>query len=147
MAVKNNVDVLYFACLVPMNVYFVEDGQMDKRIFLATWKDIPTQNEVQYTLTNMSSNSGKLSVTIGRTDIELIIPINELRVYLLLTFFYGFTDAVVQKMHQSNIFTIAKRNVENQDMLYQSLKLTNDVWVLVEMKIPPGGSVFTVRKS
>lgn len=56
---KNNVDVLYFACLVPMHVYFVEDGQMDKRVFLQTWKDIPTQNEVQYTLTNMSHSSGE----------------------------------------------------------------------------------------
>lgn len=58
VAIKNNIDVLYFACLVPMHVYFVEDGQMDKRVFLSTWKEIPTQNEVQYNLTNMSLNSG-----------------------------------------------------------------------------------------
>jgi len=110
VAIKNNVDVLYFACLVPMNVYFMEDGQMDKRVFLSTWKDIPTQNEVQYTLTSMSHNS----------------------------------DSVVQKMQQNNVFTIAKRNVEGQDMLYQSLKLTNNVWVLTEIKIPPAGGTFTI---
>lgn len=48
------------------------------------------------------------------------------------------TDQVVSKMQQNNVFTIAKRNVEGQDMLYQSLKLTNNVWVLVELKIQPG---------
>jgi len=45
-----------------MNVYFVEDGQMDKRVFLQTWKDIPTQNEVQYNLNNVPFSSGKLSL-------------------------------------------------------------------------------------
>lgn len=44
---KNNIDVFYFACLAPMNVYFIEDGQMDKRVFLSSWKEIPTQNETQ----------------------------------------------------------------------------------------------------
>lgn len=48
VAIKNNIDVFYFACIVPMNVYFVEDGQLDKRIFLSTWKEIPAQNEVCY---------------------------------------------------------------------------------------------------
>ncbi|XP_058788966.1 AP-1 complex subunit beta-1 isoform X2 [Phymastichus coffea] len=104
VAIKNNIDVFYFACIVPMNVYFTEDGQLDKRVFLSTWKDIPAQNEVQYTLTG-----------------------------IMLT-----TDQVVSKMQQNNVFTIAKRNVERQDMLYQSLKLTNNVWVLVELKIQPG---------
>lgn len=110
VAIKNNIDVFYFACLVPMNVYFAEDGQMDKRVFLATWKDIPAQNEVQYTLTNVQCNA----------------------------------DAVVQKMQQNNVFTIAKRNVEGQDMLYQSLKLTNGVWVLNELKIQPGNPNITL---
>ena len=48
------------------------------------------------------------------------------------------TDQVVTKMQQNNVFTIAKRNVEGQDMVYQSLKLTNNVWVLIELKIQPG---------
>ena len=58
VAIKNNIDVFYFACQVPMNVFFTEDGQMDKRVFLATWKDIPAQNEVQYTLSNVQCNAG-----------------------------------------------------------------------------------------
>lgn len=58
MAVKNNIGVFYFACNVPIHVFFVEDGQMDKRLFLATWKDIPAQNEVQYTIQNVLCNAG-----------------------------------------------------------------------------------------
>ncbi|XP_063980055.1 AP-1 complex subunit beta-1 isoform X1 [Diachasmimorpha longicaudata] len=110
VAIKNNIDVFYFACVVPMHVYFAEDGQLDKRVFLSTWKDIPAQNEVQYTLNG-----------------------------IMLT-----ADQVVQKMQQNNVFTIAKRNVEGQDMLYQSLKLTNNVWVLNELKIQPGNPDVTL---
>lgn len=54
VAIKNNIDVFYFACIVPMNVYFAEDGQLDKRVFLSTWKDIPAQNEVTISLTSIS---------------------------------------------------------------------------------------------
>lgn len=47
-------------------------------------------------------------------------------------------------MTHNNIFTIAKRNVEGQDMLYQSLKLTNNIWVLLELKLQPGSSTATL---
>ncbi|XP_076363601.1 adaptor protein complex 1/2, beta subunit [Tachypleus tridentatus] len=104
VAVKNNVDVFYFSCLVPLHVLCMEDGMMDKRVFLATWKDIPAQNEVQYTIENVNYTA----------------------------------DQVSSKLQNNNIFTIAKRNVEGQDMLYQSLKLTNGIWVLAELKIQPG---------
>lgn len=50
----------------------------------------------------------------------------------------GTSDTLAAKMTRSNIFTIAKRNVEGQDMLYQSLKLTNNIWVLLELKLQPG---------
>ncbi|XP_023210389.1 AP-1 complex subunit beta-1-like [Centruroides sculpturatus] len=110
VAVKNNVDVFYFSCLIPMHVVCTEDGLMDKRVFLATWKDIPAQNEVQYNIEN--------------------IPLS--------------ADQISQKLQNNNIFTIAKRNVEGQDMLYQSLKLTNGIWVLAELKIQPGNPNFTL---
>jgi len=103
VAVKNNIDVFYFATLVPLNAFFAEDGQMDKRIFLSTWKDIPAQNEVQYTIQG---------VALG-------------------------ADQVSAKMQHNNVFTIAKRNVEGQDMLYQSLKLVNGIWILSELKMQP----------
>jgi len=41
-----------------MHVLFTEDGEMDKRVFLATWKDIPVQNEVQYEISNVQHNAG-----------------------------------------------------------------------------------------
>lgn len=59
VAIKNNIDVFYFACIVPIHVYFSEDGNMEKKVFLATWKDIPAQNEVQFTLQNVECNAGE----------------------------------------------------------------------------------------
>lgn len=61
VAMKNNVDVFYFACVAPIHVFFAEDGNMEKKVFLATWKDIPSQNEVQFTLDNVECNAGKLA--------------------------------------------------------------------------------------
>lgn len=46
VAIKNNVDVFYFACPIPIQVLFTEDGSLDKRVFLTTWRDIPSANEV-----------------------------------------------------------------------------------------------------
>ena len=45
-----------------MHVLFVEDGEMDKRVFLATWKDIPAQNEVQYDIKDVQHNAGKMVI-------------------------------------------------------------------------------------
>ncbi|XP_075154491.1 adaptor protein complex 1/2, beta subunit [Haematobia irritans] len=104
VAVKNNIDIFYFACLIHGNCLFAEDGQLDKRVFLNTWKEIPAANEVQYSLSGV----------------------------------IGTTDGIASKMTTNNVFTIAKRNVEGQDMLYQSLKLTNNIWVLLELKLQPG---------
>ena len=52
-------------------------------------------------------------------------------------------DTVPSKL-RNNIYTIAKRNVEGQDMLYQSLKLTNGIWILAELRIQPGKPNYTV---
>merc|ERR1711915_556309 len=79
---------------------------MDKRVFLSTWKDIPSQNEVQFNIEN---------ITLG-------------------------ADGISNKLQEANIFTIAKRNVEGQDMLYQSIKLSNGIWVLTELKVQPGNT-------
>ncbi|KAF7238484.1 AP-1 complex subunit beta-1 [Varanus komodoensis] len=57
---------------------------------------------------------------------------------------YHLKHAVSSKLQGSNIFTIAKRNVEGQDMLYQSLKLTNGIWVLAELRIQPGNPNLTL---
>ena len=36
--------------MVPTHVLFTEDGEMDKRLFLNSWKEIPEQNELQFQL-------------------------------------------------------------------------------------------------
>ena len=60
VAVKNNIDVFYFASSVPTHVFFAEDGAMEKKVFLATWKDIPAQNELQFTIENVECNAGEV---------------------------------------------------------------------------------------
>uniref|UniRef100_A0A8C0IIK8 AP complex subunit beta n=1 Tax=Bubo bubo TaxID=30461 RepID=A0A8C0IIK8_BUBBB len=110
VAVKNNIDVFYFSTLYPLHILFVEDGKMERQMFLATWKDIANENEAQFQIKDCSLNA----------------------------------DAVSSKLQGSNIFTIAKRNVEGQDMLYQSLKLTNGIWVLAELRIQPSNPSFTL---
>ncbi|KAK1135315.1 hypothetical protein AOXY_G38223 [Acipenser oxyrinchus oxyrinchus] len=110
VAVKNNIDVFYFSSLYPINILFVEDGKMERQVFLATWKDIPSDNEAQFQIKDCHLNS----------------------------------DAVSSKLQSNNIFTIAKRNVEGQDMLYQSMKLTNGIWILAELRIQPGSPNFTL---
>uniref|UniRef100_A0A673KCZ6 AP complex subunit beta n=1 Tax=Sinocyclocheilus rhinocerous TaxID=307959 RepID=A0A673KCZ6_9TELE len=111
VAVKNNIDVFYFSCQYPLSLLFVEDGKMERQVFLATWKDIPNDNEAQFQIKDIHLNS----------------------------------DAASNKLQGSNIFTIAKRTVEGQDMLYQSVKLTNGIWVLAEMRIQTGNPNYTVN--
>uniref|UniRef100_A0A8C9TV51 Adaptor related protein complex 2 subunit beta 1 n=1 Tax=Scleropages formosus TaxID=113540 RepID=A0A8C9TV51_SCLFO len=112
VAVKNIIDVFYFSCLIPLNIFFVEDGKMERQVFLVTWKDIPNENELQYQIKECHLNA----------------------------------DTVSGKLQNNNIFTIAKRNVEGQDMLYQSLKLTNGIWILAELRIQPGNPNYTGKK-
>uniref|UniRef100_A0A8C6XF08 Beta-adaptin appendage C-terminal subdomain domain-containing protein n=1 Tax=Naja naja TaxID=35670 RepID=A0A8C6XF08_NAJNA len=108
VAVKNNIDVFYFSTLYPLYILFVEDGKMERQMFLATWKDIPNDNESQFQIKDCP-------LSAGETRIRLLEP--------------------------GNIFLV--RNVEGQDMLYQSLKLTNGICVLAELRIQPGPN-FTV---
>ena len=85
---------------------------MEKKVFLATWKDIPAQNEIQFTIEGTECNS----------------------------------DGVSTKMHQNNVFTVAKRTLEGQDMVYQSIKFSNNVWALCELKLSPTSDVISVCK-
>ncbi|XP_065106488.1 AP-1 complex subunit beta-1 isoform X1 [Paramisgurnus dabryanus] len=110
VAVKNNIDVFYFSCQYPLSLLFVEDGKMDRQVFLATWKDIPNENESQFQIKDIHLNS----------------------------------DAASNKLQGSNIFTIAKRTVDGQDMLYQSVKLTNGIWLLAELRMQTGNPNYTL---
>ncbi|XP_063051691.1 AP-1 complex subunit beta-1 isoform X2 [Engraulis encrasicolus] len=113
VAVKNNIDVFYFSCQYPISILFVEDGKMERQVFLATWKDIPNENESQFQIKDCHVNS----------------------------------DAATSRLQSCNIFTIAKRTVDNQDMLYQSIKLTNGIWILVELRVQTGspGCMMSVK--
>ncbi|KAG7279498.1 hypothetical protein CRUP_035884 [Coryphaenoides rupestris] len=110
VAVKNNIDVFYFSCQYPLSMLFVEDGKMDRQVFLATWKDIPNENEAQFQIKDCHLNS----------------------------------DAASNKLQGINVFTIAKRTVEGQDMLYQAMKLTNGICVLTELRVQTGSPTYTV---
>uniref|UniRef100_A0A915MEC3 AP complex subunit beta n=1 Tax=Meloidogyne javanica TaxID=6303 RepID=A0A915MEC3_MELJA len=92
VAIKNNIDVFYFAVVLPLNVYFDESGQMDKRDFLQLWKDIPEQNEIQFTIQNTKGLSA---------------------------------DDICSVLQQNNVFTVARRTVDGQELLYHSIKYTN----------------------
>jgi len=104
VAIKSSVDVVYFACIAPLHIYFADDGNMEKKTFLNTWKDIPATNELQYTIENVECTA----------------------------------DGISTKMAQNNAFTVAKRTLEGQDMIYQSIKLCNGIWALIELKLQPG---------
>ncbi|CAL8128291.1 unnamed protein product [Orchesella dallaii] len=78
VAIKNNIGIFYFACLIPIHVFFTEDGQMDRRLFLSTWKELPPQNEAQYSLENINYDSETIVhkleqnniFTISRQEVE-----------------------------------------------------------------------------
>ena len=107
VAIKNNLKVFYFATAIPLEVLFAHDGKMDRQVFLATWKDIPAQNESSATISGVGDLGG---------------------------------DKITAKLESANVFNVAKRNVEGVDMLYNSFKLSNGIWCLLELRIQPGSS-------
>ncbi|CAF0817452.1 unnamed protein product [Didymodactylos carnosus] len=111
VAIKNNIDVFYFACTVPINVYFVDDGEMDKMQFVQTWQDIPENNEIKHQI----QNTHGLSI-----------------------------DDIQNKLRLNNIHTITRTIIEQKEMLYQTMKLTNGIWILAELKITPGNKTIAL---
>jgi hypothetical protein len=112
IAIKNNIDVFYLNALVPIYVYFVNDGEMDKMTFVQTWQDIPESNEVKHQL----QNTNGLSI-----------------------------DDLQNKLRLNNIHTITRTIIEQKEMLYQTIKLTNGIFILVELKITPGSRIIAVK--
>ncbi|OUC48857.1 Beta2-adaptin appendage, sub-domain protein [Trichinella nativa] len=53
-------------------------------------------------------------------------------------------DGICTKLEQNNVYTVARRNVESQELLYHSMKLTNGIWVLSELKLQPNNSSMTL---
>jgi AP-1 complex subunit beta-1 len=112
IAIKNNLDIFYLNSIVPIYVYFLNDGEMDKMTFLQTWQDIPEINEVKHQL----ENSNNLSI-----------------------------DDLQNKLRLNNIHTITRTIIEQKEMLYQTMKLTNGIFILVELKITPGSRIIAVK--
>uniref|UniRef100_A0A671S1H8 AP complex subunit beta n=1 Tax=Sinocyclocheilus anshuiensis TaxID=1608454 RepID=A0A671S1H8_9TELE len=98
-----------FSIIYIIHFKYTTIKKFERQVFLATWKDIPNENELQYQIKDCHLNA----------------------------------DTVSGKLQNNNIYTIAKRNVEGQDMLYQSLKLTNGIWILAELRIQPGNPNYT----
>lgn len=113
VAIKNNIGVFYFSTLIPLHVLFLKNGEMERRVFLSTWKDIPSTHEKSFALDNLG----------GVPNMS--------------------TDNLIEKLKRNNVFVIAKRNVEMKDMVYLSLLLPRDVWVLMELKVTPGAPCST----
>ncbi|CAF0816132.1 unnamed protein product [Rotaria sp. Silwood1] len=105
VAIKNNVDVFYFACMVPIHVYFTQDNEIDKMAFVQSWQEIPESNEIKHQLQNVNG-----------------LSIEDLQ----------------NKLHLNNIHTVTRTIIEQKEMLYQTIKLTNGIIILVELKITPG---------
>lgn len=74
---------------------------IERKVFLSTWKEIPSSHEIQSSVSNVS-----------------------------LT-----TDQVEAKLNANNIFTIARRSIDTQDLIYMSAKLVNNIWLLAEVKV------------
>lgn len=53
-------------------------------------------------------------------------------------------DDICTKLQQNNVFTVARRNVNGQELLYHSIKYTNQIYVLSELKMQQSSSVLTV---
>ncbi|XP_064392517.1 AP-1 complex subunit beta-1-like [Halichondria panicea] len=68
VAIKNNIGVHYLAITMNMNVLLQEDGKMEKMEFLATWKNIPAQNEYQSTI-NVSASPDEVEKKLEANNI------------------------------------------------------------------------------
>ena len=101
---------------------------MEKKTFLGTWKDIPGANEIQYIVENVECTSDVISIKMGQNNASSL---------------KGCVFEILINLH-IQAFTVAKRTLEGQDMIYQSLKLSNGIWGLVEIKLTPGSPSITL---
>ncbi|XP_019160568.1 PREDICTED: beta-adaptin-like protein B [Ipomoea nil] len=63
VAVKNNQQpVWYFNDMILFNVFFTEDGKMERSTFLETWKSLPDSNEVSREFPGIIINSVEATV-------------------------------------------------------------------------------------
>lgn len=59
--------------------------------------------------------------------------------------FFFIVDDICTRLQQNNVFTVARRNVEGQELLYHSIKYTNQIYVLSELKMQEASQPLTVN--
>ncbi|XP_063677256.1 AP-1 complex subunit beta-1-like isoform X3 [Bolinopsis microptera] len=105
MAMKNDIDVFYFECLVPAYVLFVEEGSMERNLFPQMWREIPDEKEKQFQLPFTKKS---------QDQVEAVLAAN-------------------------NVFVVATRQGgDGEHLIYTSVKFTNGIWVLGELRLPAG---------
>ena len=60
--------------MVDVSLSFSElyySGNMEKKTFLSTWKDIPAANEIQYTIENVECTSDGISTKMGQNNVSI----------------------------------------------------------------------------
>ena len=72
VAIKNSVDIFYFACIAPLHIFFSEEGAMEKKTFLNTWKDIPAANEIQHTIEGVECTSDGISTKMTQNNVSFM---------------------------------------------------------------------------
>jgi len=107
VAIKNNVEVFYFLAECPLHVFLSSDGALEKTAYLATWKEIPNENERVAQLSPLVSSD---------------------------------TSAIADILQRHNIFLIAKRHVNGNDVMYLSARV-----VLPSKALTTGGEVVLVE--
>ncbi|KAK1284426.1 Beta-adaptin-like protein C [Acorus calamus] len=81
VAVKNNQQpVCYFTDKILLNVFFSEDGRMERANFLETWKSLPDSNEIAKDLPgavvhNMDATIERLAATNAARGIPFLIEL------------------------------------------------------------------------
>jgi len=57
----------------------------------------------------------------------------------------GTLDAALARLAASNVFSIARRSADGQELVYLSLKFTNNIIGLAELSAGPSGAQIAVR--
>ena len=61
VAIKTEIAMHIFTCLVPYHVLFSDDGKLDPKTYLEAWKQIPDANEVTFSLETSLDSSAIIS--------------------------------------------------------------------------------------
>eukprot|EP01111_Echinosteliopsis_oligospora_P018960 TRINITY_DN8952_c1_g1_i1.p1 TRINITY_DN8952_c1_g1~~TRINITY_DN8952_c1_g1_i1.p1 ORF type:complete len:912 (-),score=267.11 TRINITY_DN8952_c1_g1_i1:67-2802(-) len=106
IAVKHSAspDIFFFSANIPFDVILSEGGHLERNAYLGMWKQIPDSNE--------STREFPLGPSINPHDL----------------------DGIVRRLASKNLFEIARRNLNGEDIIYLSSKTENSVYLLVEIK-------------